>query len=134
LKSEIINLKKLNAKTIKTANFQNSSAILDKIWNSQRSTDDKTSLGYNKKEDNDKWSTIYKHGKGSTFSKGNGAITNQLKAMNFVKEGSYRSKNKEENQMTDLSSQNKIKNGNTFNDYCFSCHNFFHKEMECKKL
>jgi hypothetical protein len=39
--------------------------------------------------------------------------------MNFVKEGSYRSKNEEENQMTDLSSQNKIKNGNTFNGYFF---------------
>jgi hypothetical protein len=36
--------------------------------------------------------------------------------------------------MTDLSSQNKIKNGNTFNGYCFSCHNFGHKAMDCKKL
>jgi hypothetical protein len=89
---EIVNLKKLNEKTIKTVNFQNSSVILDNIWNSQRSDDDKTRLGYNKKEDSDKRSTIYKHGKGSTFSKGNNAITNQLQSMNFVKEGSYRRK------------------------------------------
>jgi hypothetical protein len=33
--------------------------------------------------------------KGLTFSKGNGAITKQLQAMNFVKEGGYRSKNEE---------------------------------------
>jgi hypothetical protein len=72
--------------------------------------------------------------KGSSISKGNGAITNQLKAMNFVKEGSYRSKNEEENQMTYLSSQNKINNGNTFNGYFVSCHNFGHKAMDCKKL
>jgi hypothetical protein len=52
-------------------------------------------LGYNKKEDSDKWRTIYKHGKGSSFSKGNSAITNQLQTMNFVKEGIYRSKNEE---------------------------------------
>jgi hypothetical protein len=54
--------------------------------------------------------------------------------MNFVKEGSYRSKNEEENQMTGLSRQNKIKNGNTFNGYCFSCHKLGHKEMYWKKL
>jgi hypothetical protein len=54
--------------------------------------------------------------------------------MNFVKEGSYRSKKEEENQMIDFSSHNKIKNGNTFNGYCFSCHSFGHKAMDCKKL
>jgi hypothetical protein len=134
LKLEIVNLKKMNEKTNKIVNFQNSSAILDKIWKSQRSANDKTGLGYNKKEDNDKWSTIYKHEKGSSFSKGKGAITKQLQVMNFVKEGSYRSKKEEENQMTDLSSQNKIKNGNTFNGYLFSCHSFGHKAMDCKKL
>ena len=58
----------------------------------------------------------------------------QLQVMNFVKEGSYRSKKEEENKMIDLSSQNKIKNGNTFNGYCFSCHSFDHKVMDCKKL
>jgi cyclopropane fatty-acyl-phospholipid synthase-like methyltransferase len=54
--------------------------------------------------------------------------------MNFVKEGSYRSKKEEENQMAYFSSQNKIKNGNTFNGYFFSCHRFVHKAMDCKKL
>jgi hypothetical protein len=54
--------------------------------------------------------------------------------MNFVKEDNYRSKKEEENQMTDPSSQNKIKKGNTFNGYCFSCHSFGHKAMDCKKL
>ena len=64
LKLEIVNIKKLNEKTIKIVNLQNSSAILDNIWNGQRLDVDKTGLGYNKKEDSDKWSTIYKHGKG----------------------------------------------------------------------
>jgi hypothetical protein len=132
LKSEVVNLKNMIEKTNKTVNFKNSSSILDKIWNSQRSVNDKTSLGYNKKEDNDKWSTIYKHQKGSSFSKRKGAITKKLQVMNFVKEGSYRSKKEEENQKTDLSSQDKFKNGNTFNG--FSCHNFGHKAMDCKKL
>jgi hypothetical protein len=63
LKLEIVKLKKMNEKTNKIVNFHNISAILDNIWKSQRSTDEKTSLGYNKKEDNDKWSTIYKHRK-----------------------------------------------------------------------
>jgi hypothetical protein len=134
LKLEIVNLKKMNEKSNKIANFHNSSTILDKIWKSQRSVDDKTGLRYNRKEDSDKWRSIYKHRKGSSFSKENSAITNQLQAMNFLKEGSYRSKNKEENKMTDLSSQNKIKNANTFKGYCFSCHSFGHKAMECKKL
>jgi hypothetical protein len=99
----------MNEKTNKIVNFQNSSAILDKIWKIQILVDDKTGLGYNKKEDNDKWSTIYKHEKGSSFSKGKGAITKQLQVMNFVKEGGYRSKKEEENQMTYFSSQNKIR-------------------------
>ena len=54
LKLKIVNLKKMNEKTSKIVNFRNSSAILDKIWKSQRSADDKTGLGYNKKEDNKK--------------------------------------------------------------------------------
>jgi hypothetical protein len=36
--------------------------------------------------------------------------------------------------MIDFSSQNKIKNGNTFNGYCFSYHRFGHKEMDCRKI
>lgn len=88
LKLEIVNLKNMNEKTNKIVNFQNSSAILDNIWKSQRSTDEKTGLGYNKKE----------------------------------------------NQLTDFSSHNKINNGNTFKIYCFSCHSFGHKAMDCKKL
>jgi hypothetical protein len=108
--------------------------ILDNIWNGQRSAHKKTGLGYSKKEDSDKCNTIYKHEKESSFSKGKGAITNRLQTMNFVKEGSYRSKKEEKNQKKDLSSQNKFKNGNTFNGYFFSCHNFGHKAMDCKKL
>jgi hypothetical protein len=97
-------------------------------------SDDKTGLGYNKKEDNNKRSTIYKHEKGSSFLKGKGASTKKLQVMNFVKEDNYRSKKEEENQITDLSRQNKIKNENTFNGYLFSCHNLCHKEMDWKKL
>ena len=63
LEMEFINLKKNNEKTKATVKFQNNSAILDKIWNSQRPTDDKTGLGYNKKEEANKWSTIQKHDK-----------------------------------------------------------------------
>jgi hypothetical protein len=50
LKSEIVNLKKMIEKTNKIVNFQNSSTILDKIWNNQRSVDEKIGLGYNKKK------------------------------------------------------------------------------------
>jgi hypothetical protein len=69
----------------------------------------KFGLGYNKKEDNDKWSTNYKHEKGSSFSKRKGEITKKLQVMNFVKEGSYISKKEEENQMTYFSRKNAIK-------------------------
>jgi hypothetical protein len=54
LELEVINLKKKNEKIKSTFNFQNSSAILYKIWNIQRPTDDKTGLGYNKKEEGGK--------------------------------------------------------------------------------
>jgi hypothetical protein len=81
--------------TNKSFKFQNSSVILDKIWNNQRSIDDKSGLGYKKKEDNVKWSTIYKHEKGSSFSKAKGEITQKLQVMNIVKEGIYRSKKEE---------------------------------------
>jgi hypothetical protein len=127
LKLEIVNLKKMDEKTNKSVKILNNSAILDNIWNNERSVDDKTILGYNKKEYNDKWSIIYKHEKGSSFSKGKGAITKELQVMKFVKEGSYRSKKEEENKKTDLSSQNKFKNGNTFNEYFLSRHIFGHK-------
>jgi hypothetical protein len=127
LKLEIVNLKNMDEKKNKYVKFHNSSAILDKIWNNQILVDEKTDLRYNKKEHNDKWSTIYKHQKGSSFSKGKTAITMKLQVMNIVKEGIYRSKKEEENQKTYLSSQNKFKNGNTFNGYLFSCHKFSHK-------
>jgi hypothetical protein len=95
LKLEITNLKKMNENTNKIVNFQNSLAILDNIWKSQISADDKTGLGYNKKKDNEKWSTIYKNEKGSSFSKGKGEITKKLQVMNFVKEAiEVRRKNK----------------------------------------
>jgi hypothetical protein len=42
LKLEIFNLKRMIEKTNKIVNFQSSSAIIDNIWNSQRSIDDKT--------------------------------------------------------------------------------------------
>jgi hypothetical protein len=59
----------MNEKTNKIVDFQNSSSILDKFWKSQKSVDDKNGLGYNKKEYNNKWSTIYKPQKGSSFLK-----------------------------------------------------------------
>jgi hypothetical protein len=60
LEMEVINLKKKNENTKATVKFQNNSTILDRIWNSQRPTHDKTGLGYNKKEEGGKWSTIQK--------------------------------------------------------------------------
>jgi hypothetical protein len=132
LEMEVINLKKKNEKTKETVKFQNNSTILDRIWNSQRPTDDKTGLGYNKKEEGGKWSTIQKHDKGSYSSKEKGTVTNLKQTMNFVKEGSYKSKKQETYQKTDFSCHNRLKYGNTFNGYCFSCNNFGHKALECK--
>jgi hypothetical protein len=86
MEMEVINLKKKNEKTKTTVKFQNNSTILDKIWNSQIPTDEKTSLGYNKKEECGKWSTIQKHDKGSYSSKEKGTVTNLKQTMKFVKE------------------------------------------------
>jgi hypothetical protein len=118
----------------KLSNSYNSSAILDRIWNSQRPTDDKTGLGYNKKGEGGKWSTIQKHDKGSYSSKEKGTVTNLKQTMNFFKEGSYKSQKQETYQKTDFSCQNRTKYGTTFNGYCFSCNNFGHKALECKNL
>jgi hypothetical protein len=104
MEMEVINLKNKNEKTKTTIKFQNNSTILDRIWNNQRLTDDKTSLGYNKKEEGGKWSTIQKNDKGSYFSC----------------------------QRTDFSCHNRLMYGKTFNGYFFSCNNFGHKAFECK--
>jgi hypothetical protein len=42
-------------------------------------TDDKTGLGYNKKEEGGKSNTIHKHEKILSSSKGKSEITNQIK-------------------------------------------------------
>jgi hypothetical protein len=83
LELEVINLKKKNEKTKATVKFQNNSTILDRIWNSQRPTDDKTGLGYNKKEEGGKWNTIQKHDKGSSSSKGKRYNHKPKQTMNF---------------------------------------------------
>jgi hypothetical protein len=91
LELEVINLKKNNEMKKTIVKFHNSLAILDNIWNNQTPTDDKNSLGYNKKEEGGKWNTIQKHEKGLSSSKGKSAIINQIQTMNFVKGGSYKS-------------------------------------------
>ena len=52
--------------------------------------------------------------------------------MNFVKEGSYKIQKQETYQQTDFSCHNKLKYGNTFNGYCFSCNKFGQKALECE--
>jgi hypothetical protein len=133
LELEVVNLKKKNEKTNATFKFQNNSYILDRIWNSQRSTNDKTGLRYNKKEEGGKWNPIPKHKKGSSSSKGKSTVIDQIQAHNFVK-GSYKNQNQKTYQKADFSSQNRPKYGNTFNGYFFSCHNFGHKALECKSI
>jgi hypothetical protein len=76
LELKIFNLKKKNEKTNETVKFQNKSIILDRILNSQRSSNEKIGLGYNKKEEGGKWNPIPKHKKGSSSSKGKSALTN----------------------------------------------------------
>jgi hypothetical protein len=134
LELEVVNLKKKNEKTNATVKFQNNSTILDRIWNSQRPTNEKTGLGYNKKEEGGKWTPIHKHEEGSSSSKGKSVVTDQIQAQNSVKKGSYKIQNQEAYQKEDFSCQNRLEYGNTFNGYCFSCHNFGHKALECKSL
>ena len=129
---EVINLKRKNEKTKETIKFQNNSSILDMIQNSQRPTNDKIGLGYNKKEEGGKWNTIHKHEKWLSSSKGKSEITNQIQTMNCVKGGSYKSKKQETYKKVDFSCHNGLEYGNTFNGYLFSCKNFGHKALECK--
>jgi len=132
LEMEVISLKKKNERTKATVKLQNSLAILDRIWNSQRPTDDKIGLGYNKKGKRGKWRTVQKHDKGSYSSKEKGTVINIKQSMNSIKKGSYKSQKQETYQKTHFSCHNRLKYGNTFNGYCFSCNNFGHKALECK--
>jgi hypothetical protein len=97
-------------------------------------TNDKTSLGYNKKEENGKWSTIQKHDKGAYSSKEKGIVTNLKQTMKFLKEGSYKRQEKEIYRKTIFSCRNRLEYGNTFNVYCFSCNSFGHKALKCKSF
>jgi hypothetical protein len=59
------------------------------------------------------------------------AITNKIQTMNFVR-GIYKGKKQETYQKEYFSCHNRLEYGNTFNGFCFSCKNIFHKSLECK--
>jgi len=95
MEMEVINLKNKNEKTKENIKSRNNLVILDRIWNSQRPTDDKTGLGYNKKEEGGKWRTIQKHDKGSFSSKSKRPVTNLKQTLKFVQKGIYKIKKQE---------------------------------------
>jgi hypothetical protein len=108
LELEVVNLKNKNENTNATFKFHNNSTILDRIWNIQRPTNEKTGIGYNNKEESCKWTLIHKHEEGSSSSKGKSVVIDQIQAQKSIKKGSYKIQNQEAYQKEDFSCQNRI--------------------------
>jgi hypothetical protein len=77
LEVEVVDLKKKVEKSNTHIKFMNNSTILDEILNSQRSPNDKSGLGYNKKVAHFEAITSKKHEVSPSFSKGGSKAASQ---------------------------------------------------------
>ena len=128
---EVVGLRKKDKKNEALVKLQDSSIVLDKILNCQRSPLDKTGLGYKKnkeKSEDDAWSSKTPEAGPSTSKAapqepahdnkdfGSSKMKQGVRSGNFIKETTTRPR---------------YENG--FNGYCYSCSNFGHKAMDCRR-
>ena len=134
---EVVGLRKKGEKTDAFVKFKDSSVVLDKILDFQRSPFDKSGLGYKKegeKNEDDTWSpkTPEAGPSSSKYAPHAPAHDNKDFGSSRMHQGFRpipQSKlRKETNPIWNQSPR--YKNG--FNGYCFSCSNFGHKAMDCR--
>ena len=114
-------------------NLYNNSTIIDEIWSKQISFHDRTSLGYKEDEEVDKGTPMSKFEEGSSSSKRQRVITNQIQDQNSTMRMNYgRQRLKHEAyKKGSLSYHTNTWYDNIFNGLCYSCHKHGHKAVEC---
>jgi hypothetical protein len=117
LEAEIVDLRK---KVEKSNKFLNSSRILDEILESQRSSCDKSGLGYKGEYTHVEERTSKKH-----------EVNPSTKEDNVAKKPSTQSKEKFKNQESILGTP-KQRYESIFHGHCYSCNGYGHKSFECR--
>ena len=133
LEMEVVGLRKKDKKNEALVNFHDSSIVLDKILDCQRSPLDKTGLGYKKnkeKSEDDTWSLKTPEAGPSTSKAAPQAPAhdNKNSGKSKVKQG-VRSVH-QSNFIKETAPRPRYES--SFNGYCYSCSNFGHKAMDCR--
>jgi hypothetical protein len=123
LEAEIIDLRK---KVEKSNKLLNSSRILDEILESQRSSCDKSGLGYKGEDTHAKESTSKKH-----------EVSPSKKEDNVAKQPSTQGKEnlkrtKQGRNQEDIFGTPKQRYESIFHGHCYSCNGYGHKAFECR--
>jgi hypothetical protein len=154
MEAEIVNLIKKFEKSNTQFNFLNNSMILDEILDSQRSPNDKTSLGYNKEvisnpkkpdaspsfvksEDRFDASLSFikreiKYDAGSSCSNNESNITTFRRSdQGRYPKATHTLQSKFRRKTPSWMNQRKYES--VFNGYCFSCNEYGHKALDCRQ-
>jgi hypothetical protein len=123
LEAEIVDLRK---KVEKSNKFLNSSRILDEILESQRSSCDKSGLGYKGKDTHAEESTSKKH-----------EVNSSKKEDNVAKKPSTQGKEnfkrtKQGRHQESILGTPKQRYESIFHGHCYSCNGYGHKAFECR--
>jgi hypothetical protein len=123
LEAEIVVLRK---KVEKSNKFLNSSRILDEILENQRSSCDKSGLGYKGEDTHAEASTSKKH-----------EVSPSKKEDNVAKQPSIQGKEnfkrtKQERHQEAILGTPKQRYASIFHGYCYSCNGYNHKDFECR--
>jgi hypothetical protein len=123
----------------KSKRFMINSTILDEILDSQRSPNDKSSLGYKKEVAHFEASISEQHDVSPSFSKGGSKSAIQEPTQ---RNKIFRRSNKGRNQEAGPTPQRKFRRetpsrwtqkqryGNVFNGHCFSCNEYGHRDLD----
>jgi hypothetical protein len=128
LEDEVVDLRK---KVEKSNKFLNSSQILNKILESQRSPNDKSGLGYKREATYVEASTSKKHEVSPSFSKEEDNVEDQPSTQG---KENFKRTNKGRHQEAILTPQErwtpKQRYESVFHGQCYSCNEYGHKDLE----
>jgi hypothetical protein len=153
LEAEVVNLRKKVENSDTQNKFLNNSMTLDEILDRQRSSNDKSGLGYNKEVFNtpkksdagpsfvkseDRSHTALSYAKGeSMHDSGSSRSRNKCNTTKFRRsdhgrhpEAIHRPQSKFRRETPSWMNQRRYES--IFNDYCFSCNIYGHKALDCR--